>query len=150
LLKDYSKSDWGAPELSPAQYEYAASDVMHLHNLKTVLEQELTASGLMKVARPEMSLIPVVVEMEAAGFAVDSEKLQQLLKDNETRLADALATALKEFNDDRLNLNSPAQVRAAFRRLGVEIADTAAETLATLEHPAVKALSEFRQAKKQS
>ena len=39
LSKQQQSSDWGAPELSDAQREYAASDVRHLHRLKEELDR---------------------------------------------------------------------------------------------------------------
>ena len=37
LSKQQQSSDWGADNLSEAQLAYAASDVLHLHKLKTAL-----------------------------------------------------------------------------------------------------------------
>src|SRR6201999_2710404 len=41
LSKQQQSSDWGAPALSPEQVAYAASDVLHLHQLKTRLDAML-------------------------------------------------------------------------------------------------------------
>jgi ribonuclease D len=41
LSKQQQTSDWGAPELSDAQREYAASDVRYLHALKEKLDERL-------------------------------------------------------------------------------------------------------------
>ena len=40
ISKQQQSSDWGAPELSKAQIEYAASDVLYLHNLMDIIECE--------------------------------------------------------------------------------------------------------------
>ena len=37
ISKQQQSSDWGAPELSQAQLEYAASDVLYLHRIREVL-----------------------------------------------------------------------------------------------------------------
>jgi ribonuclease D len=41
ISKQQQTSDWGAENLSPAQLEYAASDVLYLHRLKGELEARL-------------------------------------------------------------------------------------------------------------
>ncbi|MDM7458451.1 MAG: ribonuclease D, partial [Paracoccus sp. (in: a-proteobacteria)] len=41
VSKQQQTSDWGAADLSDAQLEYAASDVLHLHKLKDALEERL-------------------------------------------------------------------------------------------------------------
>ena len=41
LSKQQQTSDWGAPEISDAQREYAASDVRYLHRLKEQLDERL-------------------------------------------------------------------------------------------------------------
>src|SRR3546814_19218196 len=38
LSKQQQSSDWGAAELSPEQLAYAASDVLHLHDLRAKLD----------------------------------------------------------------------------------------------------------------
>lgn len=39
ISKAQQSSDWGAPELTKAQTDYAASDVLHLHKLKKELDR---------------------------------------------------------------------------------------------------------------
>ncbi len=45
ISKQQQSSDWGADTLSPAQIEYAASDVLHLHALKDKLDAMLAREG---------------------------------------------------------------------------------------------------------
>ena len=45
LSKQQQSSDWGAPELTPEQLRYAASDVLHLHALAPKLEEMLVREG---------------------------------------------------------------------------------------------------------
>ena len=45
LTKQQQSSDWGADKLSDAQLEYAASDVLYLHDLKRHLDRMLRARG---------------------------------------------------------------------------------------------------------
>ena len=94
LNKDLSRSDWGRDQLTPDQIKYSVADVAHLHRLKSVLEAELEEAGLTKVACLEMDLLPVVVDMESAGFAVDRARLEMLLADAK-REARAAETEVK-------------------------------------------------------
>jgi DNA polymerase-1 len=48
----------------------------------------------------------------------------------------------------RLNLNSPKQITDAFRSLGIELADTKVWTLLKVDHPAARALLEYRELQK--
>ena len=45
ISKQQQSSDWGAPELSDAQKDYAAADVRYLHALKEKLDERLDARG---------------------------------------------------------------------------------------------------------
>src|SRR5512134_2852483 len=51
LSKQQQSSDWGAPKLSDAQLAYAASDVLHLHRLKTALDAMLIREGRAELAQ---------------------------------------------------------------------------------------------------
>jgi DNA polymerase-1 len=144
LPQDCSRSDWGAAQLTTEQYQYAASDVIHLHRLKTVLDRELADAGLIETASLEMSLIRIVAGMETTGLPVDTAKLRKLQEDYKNQEATARATLLKEFGAAELNPNSVPQVKDAFQKLGVDVDSTSAETLVAVDHPAAKALLDFR------
>ncbi|MBN9354691.1 MAG: ribonuclease D, partial [Hyphomicrobium denitrificans] len=45
ISKQQQSSDWGAAELSDSQRSYAANDVLHLHALKTRLDEMLARTG---------------------------------------------------------------------------------------------------------
>ena len=136
--------------MTSEQIQYSAEDVIHLHRLRTVLERELEEVGLAQVAQLEMDLLPAVVDMEASGFAVDRGRLETLLADSEraARVAETETKAL--FINPTINLNSPVQLVTALAGIGIEVEDTKAETLATLDTPAIKPLVRFREAEKQA
>ena len=46
ISKQQQSSDWGGPELSDAQKDYAASDVRYLHRLREELDRRLVREGL--------------------------------------------------------------------------------------------------------
>ncbi len=150
LAKDQGRSNWELDQLTPDQIKYASDDVFHLHQLKMVLASELEDAELNTIAQLEMNLLPVVVDMEAAGFAVDRSRLETLLAAAERDAEIAKAESKLAFNNSDINLNSPAQLLKALTSIGVEAADTKAETLVAIEHPAVKVFLCYRGATKQA
>lgn len=73
LLKvDISKlqqmSDWGAEELSEAQLEYAASDVLYLHRLKDKLDERLEREGRTELAQAAFDFLPTRARLDLAGW----------------------------------------------------------------------------------
>ena len=68
LSKAQQSSDWAAPELSDAQINYAASDVLHLHALKDRLEIMLDREGRRPMAEACFDFVLVRSAMDLAGF----------------------------------------------------------------------------------
>ncbi len=68
ISKDQQTSDWGAPVLSKEQLTYAASDVLHLHKLKEVLDARLARENRTELARKIMDFLPVRAELDVAGW----------------------------------------------------------------------------------
>ena len=68
ISKQQQSSDWGAPSLSPAQMEYAASDVLHLHRLKAALEPMLAREGRTELAQRCFDFLPARAELDLAGW----------------------------------------------------------------------------------
>ncbi|RAI28259.1 ribonuclease D [Rhodoplanes serenus] len=69
LSKQQQSSDWGAAELTDAQVAYAASDVLHLHALKTRLDEMLAREGRTEFAAACFSFLPVRAMLDLAGWA---------------------------------------------------------------------------------
>ncbi|GAA3900086.1 ribonuclease D [Sphingomonas limnosediminicola] len=69
LSKQQQSSDWGAPELSEAQREYAASDVRYLHALKEKLDERLEREGRMPLAQACFDFLPARALLDIAGWA---------------------------------------------------------------------------------
>ena len=127
--EDHSTSDWGGMFLTDDQLAYAARDVAHLHALREVLARKLEQSGLQAVADLEMTNLPVIVQMEATGMAVDRNKLESL-RDQAKADVETKAIALRELlNDRQLNPSSPAQLQSALARSGIDVPNTNEETL---------------------
>jgi ribonuclease D len=68
LNKQQQSSDWGAPELTPDQLNYAASDVLHLHALKEKLDTMLRREGREGLARACFEFLPARVELDLRGW----------------------------------------------------------------------------------
>jgi ribonuclease D len=68
MNKQQQSSDWGAAELSPAQLEYAASDVLHLHALRDKLTEMLEREGRMEMARACFDFLPIRAQLDLAGW----------------------------------------------------------------------------------
>jgi ribonuclease D len=68
LSKAQQSSDWGATELSPAQLEYAASDVLYLHAAKVRLDEMLAREGRAELARKCFDFLPTRSALDLAGW----------------------------------------------------------------------------------
>ena len=69
LNKQQQTSDWGAPEISDAQREYAASDVRYLHALKEKLDDRLAREGRGELAQACFDFLPARALLDLAGWA---------------------------------------------------------------------------------
>ena len=69
ISKQQQSSDWGAPELSDAQKDYAASDVRYLHALKEKLDARLEREGRVEMARACFDFLPHRALLDLAGWA---------------------------------------------------------------------------------
>lgn len=68
VSKQQQTSDWGAPVLSEAQKDYAASDVLYLHKLKSELEARLIREGRMELAQRCFDFLPTRAELDLLGW----------------------------------------------------------------------------------
>jgi ribonuclease D len=71
ISKQQQTSDWGAPELSDAQKDYAASDVRYLHQLKEKLDERLAREGRTAIAQACFDFLPHRAALDLAGWAED-------------------------------------------------------------------------------
>ena len=71
LNKQQQSSDWGAHMLSDAQKQYAAQDVIYLHELKSRLDQMLAREGREDIARACFAFIPTRAALDLAGWTED-------------------------------------------------------------------------------
>ncbi len=71
LNKQQQSSDWGAHVLSEAQKQYAALDVVYLHEVKARLDQMLEREGRAALAKSCFEFIPTRANLDLLGWAED-------------------------------------------------------------------------------
>ncbi len=68
ISKQQQTSDWGAADISEAQKNYAASDVLYLHRLKETLDEMLAREGRTHLAQAAFGFLPARAELDLAGW----------------------------------------------------------------------------------
>ena len=68
LSKAQQSSDWGTAELSDAQMQYAASDVLYLHQIKAGLEAMLIREGRLEMAQACFDFLPMRARLDLSGW----------------------------------------------------------------------------------
>lgn len=68
MSKAQQSSDWGAAKLSDDQIAYAASDVLHLHALRTRLDEMLVRERRDHLARACFEFLPHRALLDVAGW----------------------------------------------------------------------------------
>lgn len=69
MSKAQQSSDWGAESLTDAQIQYAASDVLYLHQIKAGLQAMLVREGRLELAEACFAFLPTRAELDLAGWA---------------------------------------------------------------------------------
>ena len=68
ISKQQQTSDWGAPELTPEQMAYAASDVLYLHKLWAKLDALLEREGRRELAQACFDFLPARCRLDLLGY----------------------------------------------------------------------------------
>ncbi len=68
ISKQQQSSDWGASTLSDAQQNYAASDVLYLHQLKGRLDDMLAREERADLAQACFDFLPTRARLDLAGW----------------------------------------------------------------------------------
>jgi DNA polymerase I-like protein with 3'-5' exonuclease and polymerase domains len=157
LDKAEQRGDWSG-KLTAAQLAYAAADVEVLPPLLEALVAKIKEAGLVEVARIEQRCLPAIVWLASRGVALDVDTWQGMdviARDEALRLRqeldqDAPARPGNALFVEPWNWDSTQQAQQALALAGVEVADTADETLAAVEHPLAELLRRYRHARKRS
>ncbi|MEL7398511.1 MAG: ribonuclease D [Pseudomonadota bacterium] len=68
VSKQQQSSDWGALQLTDAQVEYAASDVLYLHQLRDKLAGMLAREGRTDLAKAAFDFLPTRAMLDLQGW----------------------------------------------------------------------------------
>ncbi|WP_061938084.1 ribonuclease D [Aureimonas sp. AU22] len=68
LSKQQQSSDWAAETLTPAQLDYAASDVLYLHDLMGVLLKRLEREDRLELAEAAFAFLPTRAKLDLLGW----------------------------------------------------------------------------------
>lgn len=69
LNKQIQASDWGADTLSHEQLQYAAADVLYLHQIKEHFDHMLAREGRTELAAACFAFLPLRAQLDLAGWA---------------------------------------------------------------------------------
>lgn len=69
LSKVQQTSDWGAAELTPLQLDYAAGDVLYLHDLRQKLDELLEREGRGAIAQACFEFLPMRAQLDLGGWS---------------------------------------------------------------------------------
>ncbi len=68
MSKQQQTSDWGAPDLTPEQLAYAASDVLYLHVIWQKLELLLRRENRLDIAKACYGFLPTRAKLDLLGY----------------------------------------------------------------------------------
>jgi len=68
LSKQQQSSDWASDSLSDAQLNYAASDVLYLHQLQRILTARLIREGRFELAKACFEFLPTRAALDLKGW----------------------------------------------------------------------------------
>src|SRR3990170_984725 len=145
-------------EFTKEQLDYAAGDVLVLHEIFRKQFKTLQEENLIETAKLEFSLVPVVADMELHGSLIDEDRWRthiNELQEKRDKLNAEIQKDLRHLSPfsqvdlfgneaDTINLDSPIQLLVAFRKLGVDLPNTSEATLQKSNHPLAKKTLEYR------
>lgn len=68
ISKQQQSSDWGAPSLTNAQVDYAASDVLYLHQVRDILDDMLVREERASLAKAAFDFLPTRAILDLKGW----------------------------------------------------------------------------------
>lgn len=68
LAKEQQMSDWGSDKLTERQLAYAASDVLHLHDIRARLDEMLAREGRAEFAEACFRFVPTRARLDLGGW----------------------------------------------------------------------------------
>lgn len=141
------------------QLKYAALDISYLFQIRDKQLVLLQANNLELTAHLEFRCAPSVGDLEINGVLLDGKRWVELIEQTKEQLKiehkvfmDMIPGGVniqKSLFDDEedkysVNINSNKQLLKIFRKMGIDLADTAKETLAQRNEPQIKQLLAYR------
>ena len=68
VSKEQQSSNWGSDELTPEQLKYAATDVLHLHQLRVKLDKMLARENRQALAQASFDFLTTRVALDLQGW----------------------------------------------------------------------------------
>lgn len=68
ISKQQQSSYWGATELTSDQQEYAAKDVLYLHQIRSILQKMLDTEKRSEIAEQIFKFLPIRANLDLAGW----------------------------------------------------------------------------------
>lgn len=144
-----------------AVYPYAIKDAEFTWLLYKALKPKIQGT-LAPLYEREMDLTLVLLDIEAAGMAVDMDYVNAKIKELnskilacELRITDQSGLRVwypekqgQKTPEGCLNPNAGVQIQQAFKALGIELENTQAATLESVEHELAESIVELRKHKK--
>ena len=140
------------------QLDYAARDAQVLRGIFEKQFKRLQEDYLVDTAKLEFSIVPVVSEMELHGSLIDQVRWREYISElrvKRNKINSEIQKDLRHLSPyyqvdlfgnetDTINLDSPLQLLAAFKKLGEDMPNTSEATLQKSTHPLAKKLLEYR------
>jgi len=124
--------------------DYACEDAYATARLYPILDQKLRNSAQVSPYRRDIGLMPMIVDMHRQGMVVNAERLDELDLHYRT-IRFATLQEIEAYAGRYVNPASSKQVRAFLAENRIFVDDTSAETLETVDHPAAKKITKWRQ-----
>jgi DNA polymerase-1 len=144
-------------QLTEEQIDYAAKDVEVLWPIMEAQQVALEEKGLTHIADLEFEVAQVVASMQEEGTPIDQAKWRGLMSDYEERreasrlkMLDLLYESgeneeqLGFFSRGGINISSPAQLKKALNKIGIDVEKTNEREISQIDHPAARELLEYR------
>ncbi|OGC45576.1 hypothetical protein A2V49_03695 [candidate division WWE3 bacterium RBG_19FT_COMBO_34_6] len=146
-------------KLAKEQLAYAANDTLVLFPIFDEQIKKLHKEDLLKIAKLEFAVTPVVSGMELKGVLIDTKKWREILKElihKRNELAKEFQESIRNYYNasqfdlfggkaDSVNINSSVQLMDLFNnKLGLDLPSTSDGVLSRVNHPIVNILRNYR------
>jgi len=131
--------------LTEEQKQYAAKDLSYLPKIMQEQQSKIKLLGLEKVIETEMKAIPAVVWLELSGINVDMLRIADIHSKLTEQRAENIQSLSKAFSPNKVNINSPKQLKQALNRIGIPVTGTSEAELAKFDNPVIDKVLEYRE-----